>query len=79
MDLDSIGRLVLLLGVGIAVLGGLMMLASRLPFFNQLGSLPGDIHIESGNFSCFLPIVTMIVLSLLLTVVANIIIRFLNR
>ncbi len=79
MDLDSVGRILLLLGVGVAILGGLLMLASRLPGINQLFNLPGDIHIESGNFSCFVPIVSMILISLVLTVLANIIIRLINR
>ena len=79
MDIESIGRILLLVGVGIAVLGGLLMLASRLPFFNQLFNLPGDIQITSGSVSCFFPIVTMIILSVLLTIIANVVIRFLNR
>ncbi len=79
MDLESIGRVVLLLGVGLALFGGLLMLLSRIPVVNQLFNLPGDIRIETSGFTCLFPIVTMIVLSLLLTVIANIIIRFLNR
>jgi hypothetical protein len=79
INLENVGRLMLVLGVGIAILGGLLILASKLPFFNQLGNLPGDINIQIGNVSCFAPIVTMIIISLLLTVVANIVIRFLDR
>src|SRR5689334_14653868 len=79
MDLESIGRIVLLIGVGGAVLGGILMLISRVPGLNQLFNLPGDIHVESGNFSCFVPIVSMIIISILLTVIANIVIRLLNR
>jgi hypothetical protein len=79
MDLDSIGRILLLLGVGVIGVGILFVVAARIPGVNQLFNLPGDIRIESGNVSCFFPIVSMIILSLLLTVVANIIIRFLNR
>jgi hypothetical protein len=79
MDLESIGRVLLLIGVGGAVFGGALMLLSRVPFFNQLFNLPGDIRVESGNFSCFFPIVSMIIISILLTVIANIVIRLLNR
>lgn len=79
MDLDSIGRILLVIGVGIAALGGLLMLFSRIPFFNQLFNLPGDIRIETSGFSCFVPIVSMIILSVLLTIVANVIIRLLNK
>ena len=79
MDLEGIGRLLLLGGVGVAIFGGLLMVASRLPFFSQLGNLPGDIQFSSGNFSCFVPIATMIVISVILTIVANIVIRLINR
>jgi Protein of unknown function (DUF2905) len=79
MDLESIGRVLLLVGIGGAVLGGILMLISRVPGLNQLFNLPGDIRVESGNFSCFFPIVSMIILSILLTVIANIVIRLLNR
>jgi len=79
MDLDSIGRVLLFLGMGVFAVGILFVVAARIPGVNQLFNLPGDIRIESGNVSCFFPIVSMIILSLLLTIVANIIIRLLNR
>jgi hypothetical protein len=79
MDLESIGRLLLFIGAGVAAFGGLLLVLSRIPLLNQLFNLPGDIRIQTSNFSCFFPIVTMIILSVLLTVIANIVIRFLNR
>ncbi|MBZ0298055.1 MAG: DUF2905 domain-containing protein [Anaerolineae bacterium] len=79
MDLQSVGRLLVIGGIAAAVIGGILILLSRLPFFNQLGRLPGDIRIEGQGFSCFIPVVSMILLSILLTIVLNIIIRFINR
>ena len=79
MDLETIGRFLLFGGAGIAILGGLLLLASRVPGLNQLFNLPGDIHISGDNFTCVVPIVSMIILSVLLTLVANIIIRLINR
>ena len=79
MDLEGIGRLMLFVGAGVAVLGGLFMVASRIPFLNQLFNLPGDIRVESSNVTCFFPIVSMIILSIVLTIVINVVIRFLNR
>jgi len=79
MDLESIGRILLLAGAGIALLGGLLLIASRVPFFNQLFNMPGDINFAVGNVSCFFPIVTMIILSVILTVVVNVILRLINR
>jgi len=74
-DLQSMGRLLVLMGVVIAVLGGLLLLLGKLPW---LGRLPGDIHIEREGFSCYFPIVTCIVLSILLTLLLNVIARLLR-
>jgi hypothetical protein len=79
MELDSIGRLLLVLGAGVMVFGGLLLVASRIPGVNQLFNLPGDIRVETSGFSCFFPIVSMILISLVLTIVINIVIRLLNR
>ena len=79
MDIQSIGRVMLVIGIVITVLGGLLMLAGRIPFLSNLGNLPGDIHIEGQGFSCFIPIVSMILLSVILTIVINIVVRLINR
>jgi uncharacterized membrane protein required for colicin V production len=76
MDLGSIGRILLVVGVVLAVIGGALMLLSRVPL---LGNLPGDIRIQSGSFTCIFPIVTMILLSIILTVILNIVVRLINR
>jgi hypothetical protein len=79
MDLQTIGQIMLVGGIVVAVLGGALMLLSRLPFFSKLGSLPGDIRIEGQGFSCFIPIASMILVSLLLTIILNLIVRLINR
>jgi hypothetical protein len=81
MQLDTIGRWIFLGGLGIAALGGLIWLASKVPGLNRIGSLPGDIHYTSpdGSFGCYVPIVSMIVISLILTVVVNVVIRLLKK
>ncbi len=79
MDLQLLGRGVLIIGLILTVLGGLLMLIARIPFFSNLGNLPGDIHIEGQGFSCIIPIVSMILISVVLTIVLNIIVRFINR
>ena len=55
------GKLLVLIGLGIAAVGLLVMLG--VPF----GRLPGDIVVRRGNFSFYFPLVTSIVLSILLT------------
>ena len=79
MDLNTVGRVTLIIGIVIAILGGLLMLAARLPFFSNLGNLPGDIRIEGQGFSCFIPIVSMILISVIRTIVLNIVVRMINR
>jgi len=75
-SLQTMGKVLLLAGSAIALLGGLLWALSRVGF---LGRLPGDIRIERPGFTCLVPLVSSIVLSLLLTVVLNVIIRIINR
>ena len=65
---ESLGRLLLLFGVVLVVLGGLLFLAGKVPF---LGRLPGDIVIERKNFTFYFPLATSILLSILLTLVLS--------
>ena len=79
MDLNQIGRAILIMGVVLLVTGGLLMLVARIPALRHLGNLPGDIRIQGEGFSCFFPLATMFILSILLTIVLNVIIRLINR
>ena len=65
------GRVVLVIGVVLVVIGALAALGVRLPF----GRLPGDIAIEGERGSFFFPVATMLVISAVLTVVANLFLR----
>jgi membrane protein implicated in regulation of membrane protease activity len=69
----DLGRLMMVVGALIFVVGLLIALGGRLLWF---GNLPGDIAIERDNFRMYVPIGTMIVVSLLLTVVLNLVMRF---
>jgi hypothetical protein len=62
------GKLLLGLGLLLALVGGLLMLGSKLPF--RLGRLPGDIVITGKNSTFYFPIVTCLVLSLALTLIS---------
>jgi hypothetical protein len=55
------GKLLVIVGLAIAGLGLLVM--AGIP----LGRLPGDLVYRRGNFTAYVPIVTSIVVSLLLT------------
>jgi hypothetical protein len=67
----ELGRVLLVIGLVLVVVGGLAALGIRLPF----GRLPGDIAIEGEHGGIYFPIVTMIVVSLVLTVLLNIFLR----
>lgn len=67
----ELGRILLIIGVVLVVVGGLAVLGVRLPF----GRLPGDIAIEGERGGFYFPIVTMIVVSIVLTVLFNIFLR----
>jgi len=69
---DNIGRLLLLIGGILVISGVLIMLGSRL---FGLVRLPGDLFIQRGNFTVYFPIVSCIVLSILLTIILNLIRR----
>ena len=75
--MDNLARILVVLGLVLIVAGGLVYLAARLNL--PLGHLPGDIRIETGNITCFFPLATMILLSILLTVGLNLIIRLINK
>jgi hypothetical protein len=64
------------IGAGLALLGGLVWLLSKVPF---LGRLPGDIRIERPGVTCLIPLASSIVISILLTILLNIIVRIINR
>jgi len=62
-------RWLMLLGVLLLLVGAAMQFAPWL--LNWFGRLPGDIRFESGNSRVFIPITSMIVLSILATIVIN--------
>jgi len=67
----EIGRVILVIGIVLVVVGGLAALGVRLPF----GRLPGDIAIEGDRGGFYLPLGTMIVISIVLSFLLNIVLR----
>jgi hypothetical protein len=61
--------MVLLLGIAFLLLG-------RTGIF---GRLPGDFIYSNGNFTCVVPIASMLLVSLLLTIILNVVLRLFNR
>jgi Protein of unknown function (DUF2905) len=73
---DSLGKMLVVLGLVIVIIGAGIMVAGRIPF---LGSLPGDLSFERSGVRVYIPIVTSIVVSILLTVVLNLVLGLLGR
>ncbi|MFP4640809.1 MAG: DUF2905 domain-containing protein [Dehalococcoidia bacterium] len=73
---DSLGKLLVMAGTFILLLGLLLIFWNKIPF---LGNLPGDIFIQKGNFRFFFPVVTCLVISALLTFLINVLPRLLGK
>lgn len=71
--LDSLGKMLVLVGAIALLLGVVLILAPKIPF---AGRLPGDILVRRGNFTVYFPLVTMILVSVGLTIVLNLVLRF---
>jgi hypothetical protein len=66
--MQDVGRLLLVFGVLLVIIGGALMLFGRF-------HLPGDLTFRSGNVTVYVPIATSIILSIVLTVVLNLVFR----
>ncbi len=66
--MQDIGRLLLIFGVLLALIGGGLMLFGRF-------HLPGDLTFRSGGVTVYVPIATSIILSIVLTVILNLVFR----
>jgi len=64
--IQVIGKYLIITGLVLVVLGGIFLLAGRVPW---LGRLPGDIIIKRENFTFYFPITTCILASIILSII----------
>lgn len=64
--MSDMGRALIALGVLIALVGVVLTFVGRVPW---LGRLPGDIHVQRGNWSFYFPLATSLLLSVALSLV----------
>ena len=64
--INGIGRALIAFGLLIALAGVVLLLVGRVPW---IGRLPGDIHVQRGNFTFYFPLATSLLLSVVLTLV----------
>jgi hypothetical protein len=69
--MSGVGRTLLLFGAVLILVGGALLLAEKL----GLGRLPGDLVIERKGLRFYAPIATSILVSLVLTLLANLFFR----
>lgn len=74
-DPAGMGRVLLIAGAVLMGIGLLLLPAGRVPGLDRLGRLPGDVIIQRGPVSVFVPIVSSILISVFLTVILNLILR----
>ena len=75
--MENIARYLMIGGVILFLIGGGVYLASKLGL--PLGHLPGDIRFQNGNFSFYFPLASSILVSVILTILLNIIIRLIRK
>jgi Protein of unknown function (DUF2905) len=61
---NNVGKILVAFGLLIALAGVVLLLVGRVPW---IGRLPGDIHIQRGNFTFYFPLATSLLLSVVLT------------
>ncbi len=69
--MESVGKAVLVAAAVLALIGGALLVASKL----GLHRLPGDVVIRRGNFTLYVPVGLMILLSVLGTIILSVIAR----
>ena len=70
---EGIGKILIIAGVIILVVGLLLAFGARIPL---LGKLPGDFIIRRDGVTFYFPVLTFIIISVILTVIINLIFRF---
>lgn len=78
MDFDGLGKLLVIAGAAILLLGIILIFAGRSGFLSGLLQ-SGTLRFEGGGLTCVVPIIASILLSIALTIIVNLAIRFLNK
>ena len=77
MNMENLSRYIIFAGIALIVIGIIVFGLAKLNI--PLGRLPGDIRIEGKNGSFYFPLATSILISVVLTILVNIIGRFLRK
>jgi hypothetical protein len=72
--MEQIGKILIVAGIIMVIAGVILYFSGNR--LNWLGHLPGDINIVKDNVRIFIPITTMILLSVILSLIFYIIRKF---
>ena len=72
MPLSGFGKLLMLFGGMLIIVGAALVLAEKTPW---LGRLPGDIYVQRRNFTFYFPLTTSILISVVLSLVLYVLSR----
>lgn len=64
--MPALGKMLIVLGCIIIVIGVILLFAHKIPF---IGRLPGDIYVKRDNFTFYFPLTTSIIISIILTLI----------
>ena len=64
LGFSALGKMLILLGVFIILMGLLLLFGEKIPW---VGRLPGDILIKKEKFTFYFPVTTSILISIILT------------
>jgi len=67
-----------LMAAGVVLLGAGALLYLLGTFFPMFGKLPGDIAVTRKNVTIYFPLTTMIIVSVVLTIIINLISRWIK-
>jgi hypothetical protein len=74
--MESTGKLIVTIGIILVIVGLCFWLfGDRLGW---LGNLPGDIRIERLGFTLYIPLTSMCIVSVVLSLVLSLVVRFLK-
>lgn len=72
-EINTLARWLLVLGFSLLAIGAVLWVLGKTGL--PLGRLPGDLHFQIGGATCWIPLVSSILLSILLTLALNILSR----
>lgn len=75
LELASLGKIIVAVGVAIVLIGVAVMVAARVP---GVGRLPGDLLIQRDGITFYFPILSCLILSIILTIIANVVARLIR-